>query len=82
MRIPGQGFMCDACQYTGHNRTLILRHINTKHIRNQCFICHVCKKRFYSENSRQVHMKKLHNLTLSWKQLRTMDQERRGRGQH
>lgn len=70
MALPGFGYKCQACHYESRSKYNVQRHIQTFHIRTETFVCHICLRCFYTENNRQIHVKRGHKIHLSMKALR------------
>ena len=67
---PGEGYMCRLCEQKGPSRAHIVRHYQAKHTDIRSFMCQICGKGFKTSTTRQQHVKKVHKLRVSAKELK------------
>ncbi|TRY61252.1 hypothetical protein TCAL_16337 [Tigriopus californicus] len=72
LEVPGVGYHCRECGYSS-SITIVKNHVRARHLKSRPFGCQMCSKRFPGEPHRQIHYKKVHNLSLTSKQIREMD---------
>ena len=57
------------------NKSNMIRHLQGKHAQAD-FPCTLCERTFNTANTRQIHLKKLHGITLTAKEIARMAEER------
>ena len=75
LHIPDYGFKCRSCDYLTVQKNNARRHVLAKHLKSNPLTCPLCQRVFYTTNTRQVHVKEAHQMNLSLKQLRKMDED-------
>ena len=68
------GWICTLCGYKS-DRYKVTRHIEGKHGNTAGYKCSICNTVLKTEEARQAHMKQVHLLQITFKEIRQMSGE-------
>jgi hypothetical protein len=71
-QIPRVGWQCTQCGKTHKHKYNIARHVDAKHVMGQ-YACPLCEHVTKTEDARQNHLKRIHKMILSCKEIRSME---------
>ena len=75
--LANHGHLCLLCGKTSKNKHNMMRHVRSLHIAVRDLTCVMCASTFTTENNRQIHYRKNHNLQLSLKEIAALEADTR-----